>query len=151
MNTIHDHGIEGMAKGFEAKPLFHLFSYISNMTDSQCEAIDFEEVSVDDMLDSSDTYRGAPVYVEGTVVWLAEKSMAAAANNYDGPSSAYHGLLMDEYGKFCYFLTLDPPVWLMKDTEARVNGFFFRNYAYRTKSQKMQTTPVVLVKYFEEF
>jgi hypothetical protein len=150
LNTVQDYGPDGMAKGFEAKPFFHMLSYIAHMTNTQCESIDFEEAYVHDMLASPSRFRGMPVSVWGKVVWLDEKTVPNAGKYAGAPSTLFHGLLMDDDGGFCYFLTMDPPVWLTNEREVWVHGFFFRNYAYRTKSGKMQSTPVVMVKYFEE-
>jgi hypothetical protein len=150
LNTVQDYGPDGMGRGFEARPLFHLLSYIANMSNEHCEDLDFEEAYSRDMLAAPSQYRGMPLRIWGKVVWLDEKVVPCAGEYAGAPSTLFHGLLMDEDGEFCYFLTMDPPVWLINEKEVWVYGFFFRNYAYKTKTGKMYSAPVVTVKYFEE-
>jgi len=153
LETLYDYDIQDMGKPFEEKPFYHLLSYTHNLDEDKAGAMEFEELLPIEILKAPGKHRGAPVKVLGEVVWLEKRQLGPQGENPVGPEMLHHGVLCNYRGYFCYFMAFDIPDWVTAKSKDLVyaNGFFFRNYAYRTRTEHLQPAPVVLVHGFEKF
>ena len=151
LNRLYDYDIQDMVKPFEEKPLYHMLSYVLNMDEKTYRSIDFQEILAVDLLRRSGSMRGRPVKILGEIVWIVKRNLGPDGENPVGPRTLYHGVCMNYRGRFCYFLSFERPKNLKPKELVYLKGFFFRNYAYRSRKENLVPAPVVIVKGFEQF
>jgi hypothetical protein len=151
LDTLYDFELQDMMREFEEKPLYHMLSFVKNMSDETYKLMAFEEHLARDILKAPGKFRGAPVKVLGEIIWLVERNLGPEGENPVGPKTIYHGVLLNYQGRFCYFLSFERPKEYKKKDLVYINGLFFRNYAYRSQSEQVIPAPVVIVRGFEKF
>lgn len=156
LNSLYDYDILDMAKYFEEKHLYHMLSYVQNLDEEERAAIDYgEEVLPPVILAKPDMFRGKPVKILGEIVLMPqEKVLGPDGENPIGQKRCFHGVLLNYRGGksgFCYFISLEKPKWLTKNSLVYLKGFFFRNYAYRTQNENLQPAPIIIATGFDKF
>lgn len=151
LDTLYDYTEEDITKPFEERPLYHMLSYVHNMSDETFRSMNFQELYPTEIMRTPHSYRGKPVRILGEVIWLVERNLGPEGENPVGPKNIYHGLMINYQGGFCYFLSFDTPDWLIMKDLVYIDGFFFRNYAYRTRQESRHRAPVVIVRNWEDF
>jgi hypothetical protein len=155
MNTVYDYDILDMAKPFEEKHLYHMLSYVQNLDEEKLKSIEFQEAIPTEIIKKPGDFRAKPVQIMGEIVLLpVERNLGPGGENPLGIKRCYHGILLNYRGGkfgFVYFLTLEKPEWMQKKDLVYLQGFFMRNYAYRTQNENLQPAPLVIASGFEKF
>lgn len=153
LDTIYDYSLEDSTREFREKPLFHILSYVHNMSDETFASIEFPDTLAAEVLFKASTYRGKPVTVAGHPIWTRTRLLGPGGENPLGMDKVFHGILLNHKGGFCYYIALDIPIWLTSDYKELINikGFFLRNYSYVTRKGTPQSAPVIVVRGFEKF
>jgi len=155
LDTLYDFNVEDMFKPFEEKPLYHMLSFVNNIDDETFELMRkdklFEEHLAKDIRAKPGVFRGAPVRVLGEIIWTVERTLGPEGENPIGVRSVYHGININYRGNFCYFISFEDPKEMKKDGMFYHDGFFFRNFAYKSRNDKICLAPVLIARGFERY
>lgn len=155
LDALYDFELEDQIKPLEEKQLYHMLSFVNNIDDETYEKLKadgiFEEHLAKAIKGKPNLYRGAPVRIVGEVIWFSEKLLGPEGENPIGKKRVYHGINRNNRGGSCYFITFQDPSTIKLQGLYYHDGFFFRNYAYKTRDEQLRSSPVIIVRGYEPF